>query len=150
MYSSKDPTLQDAPNFQIVVKFMLFMMMKFKEHWKGNLCIWQDMLRIILANKNLTRAHLIWSGREGMLQGPSARDLHLVGPRRWAFSAVAPFFWNILHPEVRHAPSVLIGKSLKIWLRLQASGGFEEPETFLDDSTVIYMLAFFVGFVYLK
>lgn len=34
-------------------------------------------------------AHLIRSGRRGMLQVLSTKELHLVGSRRWAFSAVA-------------------------------------------------------------
>lgn len=58
---------------------------------------------------------LIISDREGMLQTSSARDLHLVGPRWQAFSAVAPTLWNILSPEIRLAPS-LAQKSLKTWL----------------------------------
>lgn len=45
--------------------------------------------------------HPIISCREGMLRVLSARDLHLVGPRRCAFSAVASALQNIISPEIR-------------------------------------------------
>lgn len=41
----------------------------------------------------------ITSGRKDRLRVPSARDLHLVGPKKWACSAVAPTLWNILLPS---------------------------------------------------
>lgn len=43
----------------------------------------------------------ITSGRKDSLQVPSAKELHLVGPRKWAFSAVAPNLWNILLPSMK-------------------------------------------------
>lgn len=43
----------------------------------------------------------ITSGKKDSLQVPSARELHLVGPGKWAFSAVAPNLWNILLPSMK-------------------------------------------------
>lgn len=39
------------------------------------------------------------SVRKGMLWAPSVKHVHLVNPRRWAFSAVELSLWNILSPE---------------------------------------------------
>lgn len=66
-------------------------------------------------------AYPITSCKEGMPWLLSARDLHLVGPRRCAFLTVVAALRNILPPEIRLFPSCLIfWKVLKMWLCDQA------------------------------
>lgn len=38
--------------------------------------------------------------RRGTQQALSAKEFHLMGPKRQSFSARAPTFWNIIPPEV--------------------------------------------------
>lgn len=81
-----------------------------KLHWLP-VCIWVQIKMLVLIFEDLhcmgpdyltdhllpiTSACAIRSVREGMLWVPSVRDLYLMGPRRWAFSALETALWNIL------------------------------------------------------
>ncbi|KAK9409653.1 hypothetical protein NXF25_000828 [Crotalus adamanteus] len=63
------------------------------------------------------------SHRLGLLRAPSAKQCHLAGPRRRAFSVMVPTLWNQLPPEIRTTPTLLVfRKLLKTWLFRQAWG----------------------------
>lgn len=52
-------------------------------------------IRNMIQNLSLV-THPIRSGKKGNLRVPSAKECHWAGPRKKAFSDIAPSLWNII------------------------------------------------------
>lgn len=66
------------------------------------------------------------TGRQGVLQVPCTRHVHLVGPRKRIFLMAGPFLWNIIPSKVWLAPNLLLfQKGLKMRFSL---GGIQGPQ----------------------
>lgn len=62
-------------------------------------------------------------GRRSVLQVPYNTMDYPVGPTKRAFSVVALTLWNIIHPEIRFGPILLIfQKASKTWVCLKVLG----------------------------
>lgn len=123
--------------------------------------IWTQLLTIFLQQINphflkllqISIVSYIWLHQlvpfhltEKICWGTSVRDLHLVDPRKWAFSGLVPVSWNVfspITPKVRLGAPMMFPKSLKICLLWQWEGS-QEPETYFDSSiTEIDILTLF-------
>lgn len=64
------------------------------------------------------------SSRRNILKVLSADESQLAGPRRGAFSTVAPTIWNIINPEIRSLVLTMLAfcKDLITWFCAQAWG----------------------------
>lgn len=102
-------------------------------------CSWVKFKMLVLTFKALRdmepcylRDHLFLTvsvcptktGREGMLQVPSIKELHWAGPRRWAFSALASALWNLL---IRNEEKLIVFNVLQISRDLVMPSGLGIP-----------------------
>lgn len=77
--------------------------------------------RIIWRTIWATSTWPIRAGKQGMLQIPSPKEVHLIRPRRRAFSTVAPFLWNNIPTEISLGPTLTqLCKTRKTWFCQQA------------------------------